>query len=184
MTYTGTITMTDPMLVEEIEVPEGYQAFVVYDQDASSDSPRGWAGNVATIINGNNRLNEIDTDDAGLREARGRFTEIGMRRYIAMFRPDIALYVDYWSAGRENYGWGYVTTEALADQGLDATEAERCFYAEVEVYRQWAEGEVYGVIVNHEESGQEASLWGIYDDSGDYIREEIVPDLISQVTPC
>jgi hypothetical protein len=126
-----------------------------------------------------------------------------IERYITIFRPDIKHYVDYWSAG-DSYGWGYVT-KAAWDEAMyrkppeDATDAEllawvdeepsctpeEVFKSEVDIYRQWADGEVYGAfhvsvgkpIVEYGEHGayvdeydtEEDSCWGFlgYDDHKD-----------------
>lgn len=220
MTYTGTITVRDPLLVEEIEegLPEGITAYIRYDDGTYGDSPRDWC-NVATIINRNDRLNEIDADKAGLQEARDRWDwtdqpsffdyatysdthinrvlhavgrEALIERYIRIFRPDIAYYRDYWAAGRENYGWGYIMaedwTEGLSTSGrrLNESEVAACritFDQEVETYRQWAEGEVYEVIVTNTETDSDAALCGVYDDySWTYIKGDVIPDLIAEVT--
>lgn len=224
--YAGTVTIPDPLLAWEIEdMPEGYTGYVRYD-DMVHESPRDWITS-ATIINANDRLLNIDSDDEGLAEVRDRWHWLGtygfssrgqsypphygeptftertlfakydrerlVERYVAMFRPDIAVYVDRWDAGRENYGWGYVTREALAEAGYseDGREhvsgtlqmrARAIFDQEVETYRMWAEGEVYGVTVIRDEDGEEASLWGIYDDYPyDYMQVEVVADLIAEM---
>lgn len=136
---------------------DGSRTFVVYDDNSDTESPRDYDGNVATLIQCNSRCIDIDSDDAGLSEARDRFyrDEPMMQRYVAMFRPDIALYVDYWSAG-DSYGWGYVTTEAWSEAFPPGFEGrnrdgspltpEQVFDSEVSLYRQWANGEVYGYV--------------------------------------
>lgn len=187
--YDGTRIINDPMLLETIteDLPEGVVAYVLADDDPG-DSPREWGVRVATIINENSRHIDIDEDVAGLTEARDHFTdEALMRRYLAMFRPDVLYYDEYVSWGRDGYGWGYITRDAWVEHMghrplLEGDEQLReVFDSEVEEYRQWAEGEVYGVIVTHEESGQEASLWSIYDSDGSYIREHVIPELIEEL---
>jgi hypothetical protein len=131
---------------------DGSVTYIVLDQDSGHCNPREDDGNVATLINRNDRHIDIDTDDAGLQAARDRFDGYGVRgwsnqrygrgarsrydredmvqRYIRIFRPDIVHYADRWDYGREGYGWGYVTREAwrehmfptLAD---DATDEEK-----------------------------------------------------------
>lgn len=188
MTYTGTITITDPLLVETItDLPEGFTGYVRYDEAAYGDSPRDWAPNAATIIQRNDRRGDVDEcDDYGLAEARDRWYDgrrVGpnplIERYLRIFRPDIVLYVDYWSAGRDLYGWGYITREAWEEGGYTATPQE-VFDAEVETYRQWADGEVYGVTVVNDETGEEADLWGVYDDPPGYVRD-VALELIREV---
>ena len=157
----------DAETFETFEHADGSVTFIVIDQDGETSNPRDDDGNVATLIQENSRSIDIDTDVAGLQTARDQFRHEPelMDRYLAMFRPDIAVYVDYWSAGRESYGWGYVTREALAEAGysgqLSGTlkmRARALFDSEVDVYGQWAEGEVYGFV--HLEPGAEIAVDG------------------------
>lgn len=200
MSYTGTLTITDPGLVETInDLPEGYTGYVRVDEDAYGDSPRDWAPNVATIIQRNDRRGAVDEPDARLDEARDRWSwtkyaslvggnrsdraikavgDEGMvARYLSIFRPDIALYVDHWSAGRDLFGWGYITAEAWEEGGYTIAPQD-VFDQEVEIFRQWADGEVYGVTVVNDETGEDASLWSVYDSPG-YFRE-VALDLIEE----
>lgn len=207
MTYTGTITVADPMLVETItDLPEGYTGYVRVDE--SPESPREWDGNVSVLVQTNDRRGSVDSGD-DLSEAHYRWDwtndrgffgympswfhtdtnralhrvgrEALMARYLRIFRPDIKHYVERWDAGRDLYGWGYITTEAWDAAGCTATP-EEVFDAEVDIYRQWADGEVYGVTVVHEESGEEASLWGVYDEPFGYVRD-VALDLIEEIKP-
>lgn len=204
-------------LVDAYRHEDGSISYVVYDDDAEHANPRDCDGNLAVLIQQNSRCVDIDTDDAGLSEARERFDCYGrhgtsahgyghgakvrldreamMKRYIAMFRPDVAHYEDWWSAGRDSYGWGYVLTEtwnehmfpsAPSDDTVEGVEEwlnfepsctpEEAFDAEVDVFGQWCDGEVYGVhhvtigepIVTYGEHGayvdgyetEEDSCWG------------------------
>lgn len=184
-----------PDMCDAYRHEDGSITYIVYDHDGEHANPRDYDGNVATLIQENDRCIRIDEDEAGLSEARERFGRYGrqgwstwrdpslsrmhchhdreymMRRYIAMFRPDIVHYVDWWSAG-DSYGWGYVTRadwvksmyperpyipdDAHGREVADAIERfldyepgitpEKAFSDEVDLYRQWAEGEVYGGI--------------------------------------
>lgn len=166
---------------------DGSITYIVPDMDGEHANPRECDGNVAVLIQENDRLIDIDTDDAGLSEARERFDCYGrrgtsahgyahgtkvrldreamMQRYLSIFRPDVAYYADYWGAGRDGYGWGYVLTDTWREHMYpekpyedtpEAVEAwlnyeppstpEEAFDAEVSLYGQWAEGEVYGAI--------------------------------------
>lgn len=186
---------------------DGSITYIVYDDDGEHANPRECDGNVATLIQENSRCLDIDMDDAGLGEARERFDCYGRRgtsahgyahgtkvsldrqammaRYIAIFRPDIVYYTDWWSAGRDSYGWGYVTTEAWReamypqppdDDSLGALEEwldfepsvtpEEVFDSEVDLYNQWANGEVYGAY--HVTVGDPIVAYG---DHGAYIED-------------
>lgn len=172
--------------VRTLRHEDGSVTLIMWDEDGEYANPRNNDGNVATLIQTNSRCSDIDDDDAGLGEARERFDDAMMRRYLTMFRPDIAYYADYWSAG-DSYGWGYVTRDAMREAGLSANpvDAQEAFDQEVSLYRQWAEGEVYGAIhltvgapvVRYGAEGayvdgydvEEDSCWGFlgYDDLAD-----------------
>lgn len=160
---------------------------IFIDDDSGSSNPRENDGCIATLIQENSRLLDVDDDDAGLGEARDRFDCYGrrgtsahgyahgtkvpldreamMKRYLAMFRPDILHYDDWLTvgSGRAGYGWGYVTREAWekwmgTDYDGDVTP-EQAFDGEVTVYNQWADGEVYGYVITRK--GREVgSCWG------------------------
>jgi hypothetical protein len=125
----------------------GSITYVFGEVNPDADSPRTYAGNVATLINTNTRTIDVDEDDAGLAEAYDRFTHAEMRRYLAMFRSDIVHFDEHWSAG-DSYGWGYVTRESwVAAMGEDYDgdiTPEKAFDQEVKVYDLWARGEIYG----------------------------------------
>lgn len=127
---------------------DGSITYVCYDPcPGDTESPRTYDGTVTTLVQVNSRCIKVDDDDAGLTEARDRFTEPMMRRYLAMFRPDIVHYEDHWVAG-DSYGWGYITREnweeAMGDHvNTGDVTPEKAFDAEVEVYGLWANGEVY-----------------------------------------
>lgn len=124
---------------------DGSITYVFGEVNPDADSPRTYAGNVATLIQTNTRCIDVDEDDAGLAEAYDRFTHAEMRRYLAMFRPDIVHFDERWSAG-DSYGWGYVTRDAMHEAGLsaDPVTAQEAFDQEVKVYGQWANNEIYG----------------------------------------
>lgn len=136
-------------LADAFRHENGSITYVFWDPEPSgTDSPRTHDGNVATLIQESSRHIDLDDDDAGLREARNRFTHALMKRYLAMFRPDILHYEEHWSVGQSgSYGWGYVTRENWERwMGTEPTEVtpEQAFDAEVKVFGEWAEGEVYG----------------------------------------
>jgi len=166
----------------------GAITYIVYDNDASHANPRDDEGNVATLIQLNDRCINLDVADDRIAEAYDRFgTSVGMDRYLAMFRPDILHWDPAWSAS-DSYGWGCVYREAweaamhppppgegaTREQVEDYLEPtvtvtpEEAFDAEVELYRQWVDGEVYGAVHVHPD-GDTESVWGFlgYDDHKD-----------------
>ena len=166
------------------------------------DSPRDFDGNVATLVMEHRDYLDLDDDHAGLSEARDRWRwtewpsmvggtrsdravkacgrEKMMRRYLAMFRPDIVHYVDRWEVSGYSqsdwaYGWGYVTAEAMAATGLNdqaVPEAVRMFEQEVRVYEAHFRGDYYRVnrpyvgapIVTYGEHGAYVTGYVIEDD--------------------
>lgn len=184
---------TRERLSEAYRHENGAITYIVYDDDGQHANPRDSDCNLATLIQRNTRCIDVDSDDAGLTEAYDRFgnhrrvgTTERMKRYLSIFRPDIVHYCDYWSAG-DSYGWGYITRETweremapppgphptpeAVQAWLTATTTitpEKAFKAEVEVYRQWCEGEVFGGIHEHPD-GTSDSCWGFlgYDDHQD-----------------
>ena len=172
-----------PNVCDAFRHADGSITYIVWDDDSSAENPREYDGNIATLIQCNDRCNDIDTDDAGLSEARDRLD--AFERYLAMFRPDIVHYVGYWTAG-DSYGWGYVTRADWEAAGYTSTVTpQQAFEQEVDIYRQWANGEVYGahhvtvgdpIVVLGEEGAYvdgfetvEEDCWGFlgYDDRRD-----------------
>lgn len=195
MIYDGTTTTTDPYLIEELEddwIPAGYRAFILMD-DFDHESPRTWGSSVATLVS-TSPGDQVDDDVADLARMRERYApharwargEMLAERYLSIFRPEILHYEDYWSVGRDQFGFGYVTRDGWeaamgADYAGDMTPAD-LFEQELETFRQWAEGEVYGVIVTHPESGEQASLWSIYDQYPyTYLKVDVVKELLHEL---
>lgn len=143
--------------------------------------------------------------------------EAMMHRYIAIFRPDIVYYADWVSIGRDGYGWGYVTEETwrthmypekpygetpeAVENWLNyepSSTPEEAFKQELDLYEQWANGEVYGgvhvsvgkpIVVLGEHGAyvdgyeeDEDSCWGFlgYDDHKD-ITEQFTDSPITEV---
>ena len=166
-------------MVDAYRHVDGSITYIVPDNDSEHANPRKNDGNVSTLIQTNSRCIDIDDDVAGLREAHRYFNggrnDVMMRRYLAMFRPDILHYEEHWSAG-DSSGWGYVTRESWErwmgkDYAGDVTP-EQAFDQEVDVYRQWADGEVYGSI--HVAKGKpDEECWGhlAYDDHKDIAKQ-------------
>ena len=200
-----------PNVCDAYRHEDGSITYIVYDFDGEHANPRENDGNVATLIQENDHYIAIDEDHAGLKEARERFDCYGrhgtsahgyahgtkvaldreamMRRYIAIFRPDILYYRDRWGEG-DSYGWGYVDVEtwrkwmypekpymtenATPEEQASAAEyyltyepsctPEEAFNQEVDVYGQWARGEVYGA--HHVSVGEPIVTYG---DQGAYV---------------
>lgn len=132
---------------------DGSITYVFAEKHPDAESPRTYDGNVATLINTNSRTIDVDEDDLGIADARSHFNggrnEVMLRRWLSIYHPEVIYYADHWSAG-DSYGWGYVTRDAWVramgeDYDLDGTVTpETAFDAEVKVYGQWANNEIYG----------------------------------------
>lgn len=211
------------LLVKAFRHQDGSITYIVHDDDCGDANPRNFDGNVATLIQKNTICIDVDDDEAGLQEAYDRFSGYGchdtsaptwgrgvksrydrehmMRRYIAMFRPDILYYQDYWSAGEDSYGWGYITkanwekhmlpptpdpanAEAL-QQWLEYAPSmtpEDVFRGEVDLYGLWASGDVYGAI-HVRPNGTEDACWGFlgYDSLADIAMQMTSSPIIEEL---
>jgi hypothetical protein len=73
-------------------------------------------------------------------------------------------YNDKWDSGRVGFilctrkdmlkNWGYKVHSRV--------RARECLVAEVETYSQWANGEVYGYVIEDEDGNELDSCWGFY----------------------
>lgn len=195
--HAGTFRHADGS-VTVVEVEEYVEPFM---------SPREDDGNVARLVNEHRDYVDLDEPDAGIAEARERWgggyrvgqsivgETIMVRRYLAMFRPDIAHYEDRWevtgnSQSDWQYGWGYVTTEDAASIALVADPkythdynrahpqsrrfrqvAAEAFDAELKVYGQYFAGEVY--YATHLTHGEPVVEYG---EQGAYVAGWTVDD--------
>jgi hypothetical protein len=156
------------MPVREFIHADGSHTFIVHDTDPEHANPRDCDGNVARLVQCHRDYIMLDDWDTGIMDAIARwgYEDAKVRRYVAMFRPDVAYYVDRWevtgsSQGDWQWGWGYVLVDDIADLNCTAEEA---FDAEFNVYQQWFAGEVYGAI--HVSQGKEVVTFG---DHGAYV---------------
>jgi hypothetical protein len=102
-----------------------------------------------------------------------------VERYARIYLDAVA-YGSWDDPRSESRVLGIVTRETAASEQLP--DPQGALAAELEVYRQWADGEVYGVIVVRESDGEENSLWSCYDDTGDFsylrqVAEELASEL-------
>lgn len=69
-----------------------------------------------------------------------------------------------WDSGQ--LGWHYVTKEALESEwGGDEEKAKKYLEAELEVYDNYLQGDVWGFTIEDEEGDDVDSCWGFYGDS-------------------
>lgn len=159
---------------------DGSITVIGYDQYPAN--PRDEYDQTATLVgtrpDGWPHWSPLDSDTAGMVDAFDRFRDypdtLGMvRRYVAMFRPDIAA-VDTWEvSGSSQSDWragiGYVTRDALAAAGYseDGREtlsgtlrmrAAAILAGEVAEYGAYFAGEVY--TATHLEVGAPVVAFG------------------------
>lgn len=169
--YDGTVTREDPNLVETFELDEQTTAYILADNDAELPDWDG-IGYVYRVADDHPRYDDIAiAGDGGdspepvktIRTAWDQFNDWDLvARYLRMFHG--AMSVDYTSR-RDYTALAVVTGEQAAAWGCPGDMTPDLAAQALETYRQWAEGEVYGVIVVNSETGEEESCWGIYDGS-------------------
>lgn len=184
--YDGTVTHADPNCIESWEMDNGMTGYMVYDHD--NDSPRNWGREGACVILDRSHAESLDGKDTDSRHdaMRSALAHYGnnldmVSRYLSIFHDAAA--VDTTCATHTRGGWtvyGMVTRAECESAGID--DPKGYIRSELEIYRQYAEGEVYGVIVSDPETGQDRSLWGIYDDwPYNYARTEVAKDLADEL---
>lgn len=159
---------------------DGSVTVIVNDTAFDTESPREH-DHVATLIRGDRDHTDLDSPDGQLEAAVDRWgaEDEKVQRYVAIFRPDIALYVPRWevtgySQGDYSYGWGYVLVEDLLERGFvhsdddvakyltggvdEVVNVREIFDAEISTYQDWFRGDVYGAY--HLEPGDPIVAYG------------------------
>lgn len=169
----------DHVPVREFVHEDGSHTFIVYDFDAEHANPRDDDENLARLVlDDYSRRNwrGLDDPDPGIAEAVNHFAGYGryrttaptwgvgsksrrdseymIRRYLSIFRPDVAHYDEWQVNGSTQSNWqggyGYVMVEDFIpgrQGGLlphERAAAKIAFDAEVKLYGQYFAGEVYG----------------------------------------
>jgi hypothetical protein len=182
MSWPETLTVPNPDFVDTLEpMPDGYSAAVVRDSDAQAPD---WDGIGYVLYLGysyrdSSVLVSGDYEDTGAEDILAAARELwdthrDWSTVARLLRFHGASSVD-WSSGIDRDGTVLaVVTRAQADAwGCPRASRRELASQALGLYRQWAEGEVYGVVVTRESDGETESLWGIYDDSAgqDYLRD-------------
>lgn len=154
-------------------------ARVVVDEHA--ESPRDW-DTVATLVQLSDCHCQPDEPNAlgdALLRAWRHFGDLDrLERYARAYLGAVA--IDTWDDPRsDSRVLGVIThTDTAREQLPDPAATLR---AELDTYRDWAEGRVYGVIVTAPD-GREASLWGCYDDNPGFLYlYDVADDLAAEV---
>lgn len=160
-----------------------YEAAIHHDQDAPS--PRE-SGTIADLVQFDSHYRQPDKHVdlvCTLVDAWERWRDEDMiGRYLVLFHDIVAW--DYITPQDEGRVFGYVTRDAMTeawDGGeWTAAQAKQVVRNELELYRAWAAGEVFGVEVTDPRDGCAESLWGIFTADGstddEYLRQ-IAEDL-------
>ncbi|GAA5121404.1 hypothetical protein [Haloechinothrix salitolerans] len=157
----------------------GLTARLVVDEHA--ESPRDWH-NVATLVQLSERHAHPDEPDAlgdALLRAWRYFGDLDrLERYARAYLGAVVIDTrdDPASGSRV---LGIITDIDAAREHL--ADPSATLRAELDTYRDWAEGRVYGVIVTASD-GREASLWGCYDDNPGFLYlYDVANDLATEV---
>lgn len=185
--YDGTITEPDPYLVTTFALDDQTTAYVVQDTDADAPNWDG-IGYVYAVSNDHERYDSLviagDAQDSSplpvsvTRDAWDRFRDWDVvARYLRMFHDAVS--VDYSSSLDRGATIVAVVTRTQAD-AWGCSDRDELAGDALDVYRQYVEGNVYGVIVVNTVTGDEDSLWNVYDSSPnlDYchtVAQDIAP---------
>jgi hypothetical protein len=155
--------------VETIE-RDGWTASVQYDD--SPESPAAWS-NVGTLAYRHRGASEGNLPHADYRLEDEQPTDavviVPVRSWDDRMGTELRE-ADGWD---EATGWIYATAESIEECiGKDATDEEvrAALVSELEAWQQWAQGDVYGVVVRDPDGGVVDSCWGMYGD--EYAMEE------------
>lgn len=165
--------------VETWTVDSGMTARVVIDENV--ESPREW-DNVATLVQLSDDYLQPDPPSPladALRRAWQHFHDLDrVARYARAYLSAAA--VDTWDDPTSTSRvLGVITDVDAAREHLPAPA--ETLRAELDTYRQWATGCVYGVIVTAPD-GRDASLWGCYDDEHGFpYLHEVATDLVAEI---
>lgn len=166
--------------VDTWDLPGDLTARVVLDEHV--ESPRHWH-TIATLVQLSDTYVQPDPPSPlgdALLQAWHRFGDLQLvERYARAFLGGVAVDTrdDPTSSSRV---LGIIITADVDRERLpDPAAALR---AELDTYRAWAEGRVYGVIVSAPD-GRDASLWGCYDSIDGFPHlHDVADDLAAEVT--
>lgn len=161
--------MTEPL--DTIE-RDGFVAKIHYDEDA--ESPESWTtvGTLAYRIRGagHNAHTLPHPDYEMTRDAAPDHVVIlPVRAWDDRAGTELRV-ADSWE---EANGWIYATAESIAETvGTTATgdEVREALAGELAEWQKWAQGDVYGVVVEDEHGEQVDACWGFYGD--EYAEQE------------
>jgi len=163
---------------------EGYTATLYYDTDP--DNPKDWS-NLGTITYakrssytlGHKGVDADEDAEIARKVESGEYIGLPVYAYVHSGATIKAGYSNPfgcpWDSGRS--GWVYVSrADALKETGgtrltkKKREQIEKTLRAEVNVFAQYLEGDVYGIVITDPDGEQVDSCWGFY--GFDYAKEE------------
>lgn len=170
--YDGTLTITDPQLVTELEeMPDGVRAYVLQDVDATAPD---WDGigyvyrigyrsrDDETIVSGDGSDRAPMPADV-VRTAWDRWRDWDtVARYLRAFWDVVSFDYDS-SADRGATIVACVTAAHVDAWGTTPDQTPGLAREALEPVRAWLEGDVYGVRVVNVDTGADRDLWDVYD---------------------
>jgi hypothetical protein len=197
MSWPETLTVPNPDLVGTLDgMPDGFTAHVLWDSDAPCPDwdGIGYVFALSYLSGRNECLISGDGDDRHPMDA-DLVAEVWDRAHkdnrYGWDLPKFARLMRFHGASSVAYDTGIdrnavivaVVTKRQADAWGCPRRLRSTLAAEgLSVFRHWAEGSVYGVVVTRESDGEDVSLWGIYDDSpGQTYLREVAIELVAEL---
>ncbi len=143
---------------------DGVQVNIYDDEDPVS--PREWDNATTMVCQADRYISPDEPQFPNEREAFGRGDYELLERYLRLACGVVAF--GQWQSQRDCWGYAYITKERADEMGI--TDYERALDGETNDYSDWAQGSVYGYIVD-EGGPDEEACWGFVGDI-DYCKEE------------
>jgi hypothetical protein len=179
--YDGTVTMSDPALVESFDLDEQTTAYILHDYDAGAPDWEG-LGFVYRLSYDHARYDDVVcAGDMGdevipmdrIRDAWDQYRDMELvARYLRAFHGAVS--VDYSEGLARDARVLAVVTGTQADAwGVERDSWPDLAGQALESVRPYFEGAVYGVVVVNTITGDEEAVWNVYDGTSDlsYCRE-------------
>lgn len=175
-------------MTDVLETAGKYRVRVEVQQDSESSNPRTEQDNLTNVITPTQqRYIDVDKDGGPLQYGWDYFSTRAdsEKLFIRWARMVHGITVVEDRPHDGAWSFWYITPEKLAET---TWPAEKAIEAEIREYRMWAEGEVYGFIieksthwVSEDHGGAEMDTWEHEDSCWGYIGRENVEDAAREV---